>query len=166
MGRPRLWRRFSLAALGLIALLTLSGCDWTMFGYNAAHTRFTPDTTITGASVSTLQPLLVGPAEGTQFNSAPAVSNGVAYVGNDNGTLYAFDANGVSNCSGTPNQCNPLWTATPGTIDAAGPAVANGSVYVTDNDGLDVYDAHGVTKCSGAPKVCQPLWEGEASPGI
>ena len=45
------------------------------------------------------------------------------------GSLYAFDAAGTTNCSGTPKTCAPLWTATTGSTTAS-PAVANGVVYV------------------------------------
>ena len=43
--------------------------------------------------------------------------------------LYAFDAAGTTNCSGTPKTCTPLWTATTGGA-VSSPAVANGVVYV------------------------------------
>jgi hypothetical protein len=153
-----------LGVAGLaVAALVFGGCDWTMFGYDAALTHSSPDTAINSANVSTLQPLFTTPG---QFTS-PVESNGVVYVGNTSGNLEAFDANGVTDCSGTPNQCTPLWTGTTpaGAINAdATPAVANGVVYVstqatsTSSGGLYVFDANGVTNCSGTPKVCQPLW--------
>jgi hypothetical protein len=103
-------------------------------------------------------------------DSSPAISNGVVYV-NDftthgeeppTGTLRAFDAAGVTGCSGVPKTCAPLWTAEIGPSRSS-PAVANGVVYVVVNATLSAFDAAGTTGCSGTPKVCSPLWT--ASPG-
>jgi hypothetical protein len=101
--------------------------------------------------------------------SSPAVANGVVYVGanapniyySDN--LYAFDATGTTNCSGTPKVCQPLWIGqAEGGVESS-PAVANGEVYVNAVGHIvsetDAFDASGTTNCSGTPKICQPLWE-------
>ena len=87
---------------------------------------------------------------------SPVVSGGVVYAQSANFNLEAFDANGVTNCSGTPTTCTPLWTATETGLDA----MANGIVYgLTDANGnLSAFDAKGVTNCSGTPKTCIPLW--------
>ena len=69
------------------------------------------------------------------------MANGIVYVGGNNigptrptlGKLYAFDAAGTVNCSGTPKTCAPLWAATTGALWES-PAVANGVVYVGSND--------------------------------
>jgi outer membrane protein assembly factor BamB len=91
--------------------------------------------------------------------SSPAVVGGVVYVGSLDHKLYAFDAAGSANCSGTPTTCNPLWTATTGDSITASPAVANGTVYVGSFDAnLYAFDAQGNTNCAGTPKVCTPLW--------
>ncbi len=97
---------------------------------------------------------------GTTF-SEPTVANGVLYVGDyPDGVVYAFDAAGVTDCSGTPKLCSPLWTARtgmPGTNYS--PAVVNGVLYDASSDGhLYAFDAAGTTNCSGTPKVCTPLW--------
>ena len=86
-------------------------------------------------------------------------------------TLYAFDANGVTNCSGVPKVCQPLWTAplTTGDIHVESPNESNGVVYVSGYQSpgpppsgptgtVQAFDANGSTNCSGVPKVCQPLW--------
>jgi hypothetical protein len=91
---------------------------------------------------------------------SPSVSNGVVYGQSPSG-LYAFDANGVTNCSGTPTTCSPLWTAPLGDAFSSypvAPAVANGIVYAANATTLEAFDARGVTNCSGTPKTCQPLW--------
>jgi outer membrane protein assembly factor BamB len=84
----------------------------------------------------------------------------VAYVG-ANPNLYAFDATGKINCSGFPETCAPLWSASLGEAVAvqASPAVGNGVVYIgSSNFNLYAFDAAGVLNCSGAPKTCSPLW--------
>jgi outer membrane protein assembly factor BamB len=91
--------------------------------------------------------------------SSPAVANGVVYVGSDDHNLYAFDATGNTNCSGSPKTCSPLWTAPTGGSVVSSPAVANGVVYVGSADNkLYAFDAAGNTNCSGSPTTCQPLW--------
>ena len=105
----------------------------------------------------------------TDFNvqSSPAVVNGVVYVGSDNGKLYAFDAAGNTNCSGTPKTCAPLWTASTGSSVFSSPAVSNGVVYIGSEDGnLYAFDAAGNKKCSGNPKACAPLWIAPVGAGI
>jgi hypothetical protein len=66
--------------------------------------------------------------------SSPAVANGVVYVGSNDHNLYAFDAAGVTNCSGTPTTCTPLLAATTGGFVTSSPAVANGVVYAGSDD--------------------------------
>jgi outer membrane protein assembly factor BamB len=99
--------------------------------------------------------------------SSPAVANGVVYIGSANGSLYAFDAAGNTNCSGTPKTCNPLWTATTGGAVQSSPTIVNGVVYVGSSDTkLYAFDATGTTGCSGTPKTCNPLWTGATGAGI
>jgi len=102
-------------------------------------------------------------------SSSPAIANGVVYIGgyttaSTNSTLFAFDANGVTSCSGTPKVCGPLWTAATGNSNPVNDAVAvaNGLVYF-GSDEVYAYDASGVTNCTGTPKTCAPLWSTEAT---
>ena len=98
------------------------------------------------------------------FTSSPAVSNGAVYVGTNDNFIDAFDANGVTNCSGTPTVCSPLWTALTGPNGAvsASPAVANGIVYAGGDTGeLYAFDADGVTNCSGPASDLQPPMNGD-----
>lgn len=90
--------------------------------------------------------------------SSPAVANGVLFLqlGYPTNTLFAFDATGQTNCSGTPRVCAPLWTAATGSETSA-PVVSNGTVYVASQH-LFAFDAAGQQNCSGSPKTCQPLW--------
>jgi len=111
------------------------------------------------ATPKTCSPLWSATTGGAIYSSSPAVANGVVYVGSDDRKLYAFDAAGVTNCSGTPKTCTPLWTAITGGEVRTSPAVANGVVYVGDGSyALYAFDAAGITGCSGTPKTCTPLW--------
>jgi outer membrane protein assembly factor BamB len=96
---------------------------------------------------------------GSLFTTSPGVANGIVYVGSNDSKLYAFDATGSVNCSGTPKTCAPLWTAATGGQLFSSPAIANGVTYVGSLDfKLYAFDAAGNTNCSGSPKTCAPLW--------
>ena len=102
-----------------------------------------------------------GPPTSTGNSGSPAISNGVLYIAD--GTLFAFDAAGSTDCSGTPTVCAPLWTAslTSSGPTYAAPSVANGTVFVSSwYGGLYAFDAAGSTNCSTAAGVrtCTPLW--------
>jgi outer membrane protein assembly factor BamB len=105
--------------------------------------------------------------------SSPAVSNGTVYVGSDQsdefpsgGALYAYDAQGIDGCSGSPVSCEPRWRAST-SAEYGAPAVANGLVYITDwydnffdftHEGrLLAFDSAGTGCPVGAPS-CSPLW--------
>jgi len=97
----------------------------------------------------------------TANTGSPAIgANGVLYIANQ--TLYAFDAAGSTNCSGTPKVCASLWTAaTSNSPTYSAPAVANGTVYVGSwNAKLYAFDAAGSANCSAGAtgKTCTPLW--------
>ena len=84
------------------------------------------------------------------IESTPTVSDGVVYVGSDDGKLYAFDAAGC----GSPT-CHALWTGRLGSpAFQSSPAVANGVVYIGSAHGLSAFAAAGC----GAP-LCSPLWK-------
>jgi outer membrane protein assembly factor BamB len=60
------------------------------------------------------------------MNSSPAVANGVVYVGENQGRIYAFNAAGC----GAP-VCSQLWEyLTQGSIVNSSPTVVNGTLYV------------------------------------
>jgi len=96
-------------------------------------------------------------ASGSIQNSSPAVAGGVVYVGSDDFELYAFDATGVTGCSGVlPNKtCTPLWHGVTGSWVVSSPAVANGVVYVGSADHKLYAYAVG---CSSGGGFCSPLW--------
>jgi outer membrane protein assembly factor BamB len=62
---------------------------------------------------------------------SPTIANGVVYVGSQDGKLLAFDAAGVSSCSGSPVVCTPLLSGDIGGAPGASrPVPANGSVFI------------------------------------
>jgi outer membrane protein assembly factor BamB/uncharacterized membrane protein YoaK (UPF0700 family) len=129
--------------------------DYKLYAFDAAG--------VTGCSGSpkTCTPLWTGATGSWIGYASPAVADGVVYIGSTDGKLYAFDAAGVTGCSGSPKTCAPLWTGSTTDIIFSSPAVANGVVYVGSNDGkLYAFDATGVTGCNGSPKTCTPLWTG------
>jgi hypothetical protein len=62
---------------------------------------------------------------------SPTIANGVVYVGSQDGKLLAFDAAGVTGCTGSPVVCTPLLSADIGGAPGASrPVPANGSVFI------------------------------------
>ncbi|HJV08035.1 MAG TPA: PQQ-binding-like beta-propeller repeat protein, partial [Acidimicrobiales bacterium] len=117
--------------------------DWPQFRADPPHTGFNAsETVISTANVASLAQRWTATTGGDVTFSSPAVANGVVYVGSNDHKLYAFDAAGTTNCSGTPIACSPLWTATTGGQLPSSPAVAHGVVYVGSLDGkLYAFDA-------------------------
>ena len=146
-------------AFGGVALAQAGGSSltaspsWPQLHYGPGRTGYQPTETHIGTgNVGKLSQARTYHAGATP--SAPLIANGVLYV--DTGQLYAFDATGVTHCSGTPTTCTPLWTAPTAYFD--GMTIANGDVFVTDAEGVQAFDAAGSKNCSGTPKVCAPLW--------
>lgn len=111
---------------------------------------------------TTCTPLWTAAADGTSgtpTQSDPAADGTTVFIGGHDGTLYAFDAHGQTNCSGTPTTCTPLWTAALGS-SAFDPVIDDHRVFVgTSNGDLFAFDATGSTNCSGTPRRCAPLWK-------
>jgi hypothetical protein len=70
----------------------------------------------------------------TAGTSSPAVADGVLFVGSDDGNVYAFDPEGLDNCTASPRACRPLWSGTTGGAVTSSPAVQSGRVYVGSHD--------------------------------
>ena len=120
-------------------------------------------TTNCGGTPMVCQPLWSAPLPDVLGGaSQPLVRGHVVYESSEgqanSGHLAAYDANGVTNCSGSPTVCQPLWTAD--ATSNVGPNVDHGTLFITNNSTarLEAFDANGVTNCSGSPTVCQPLW--------
>ena len=115
-------------------------------------------------------PLWTAPA-GNDLVSSPAVAGGVVYIGSNeldpsstftDGYLYAFDAAGVSGCSGDPKVCAPLWKSHTGQSQSS-PAVADGVVYIGSLIGGS---ANGLGFAAFDGATGDPLWTTSALGGI
>jgi hypothetical protein len=139
---------------------------YTTFG-NSLYAFDAAGTTGCSGTPKTCQPLWRATLGGRP--GSPVVSGGVLYVGTEqtapkHDLLYAFDAEGVDGCTGSPKICAPLWRST-GDAGAT-PTVAGGLVYATTTNEttnafvttLTAYDAAGSAGCSGSPKRCRPVW--------
>ncbi len=155
-------RRNVTKTIIVVAMVTImSGC-WTQYRGNLAHSgNQSLEFAINAANVSTLTESWTGTTAGA-ITTAPAVVDGVAYVGAADGRMYAFDVTGTRGCSNTtPKSCEPLWSAAVNLGDPirTSPAVAGGSVYVRGRNSLMVFDAAGQNGCAAVtPKVCSPIW--------
>jgi hypothetical protein len=90
-----------------------------------------------GCGSSTCSPVWTSAALGAGNSVAPIVANGVAFLAAKAGSdgldqLYAFDAEGLSSCSGTPKVCSPLWSLPSGVV-GSGMSVFGGGLWVTGN---------------------------------
>jgi outer membrane protein assembly factor BamB len=104
--------------------------------------------------------------------SSPVVVNGLVFMANGIGDHYvhAFDAGGVTNCSGTPRSCTPLWSGDIGSESrTSSPAAAGNYLYVgTERDGLKVFglptSTDGAFHPAGPYRVLDTRTDGGALP--
>lgn len=143
---------------------TAATANWPLFHDNGAATGFNPNETVLGVSNV---PSLVLRWRATEdyrkvLGYTPVVAQGIAYVAGETGdssSLYAFDAAGMTNCTGTPDRCTPLWIGT--TIHGSGvvtsaPAVGSKFAYIVqDNGTVSAFRASG---CGAA--TCTAIWTG------
>ena len=101
--------------------------DWQMSGFGPQHTGYNPSEHTVGiTNVSHLVLDWTALTGDIIYSSAPAIANGVAYIGSFDGEVYAIDvATGQRRWVGV----------THGLIDSS-PAVVNGVVYVASDDSL------------------------------
>ena len=99
---------------------------------------------------------------GDSVNDAPTVVDGVVYVGTEGGKMLAFDAAGVTGCSGDPTVCTPLWSANVYGSVSATPTVTAGTVYLATSGGTLYAFAAG---CNSGGGTCDPIWKGSISSG-
>jgi len=73
--------------------------------------------------------------------------------------MYAFDAKGTTNCSGSPKTCQPVWTTLSVGSELSAPVVSGGMVFFADASGnVFAFDAAGINQCPGSPPECVWLW--------
>jgi hypothetical protein len=104
--------------------------------------------------------------DGLATLTSPTVADGKVFVGAE-ANVYALDAAGTTNCSGSPKVCTPLWQMA-GAIQNGGPiAVHEGNVFVHGAQaegyraGVFAYDANGQEHCldnETGQRYCFPLW--------
>jgi outer membrane protein assembly factor BamB len=149
----------AVAPAAPVAAKGISSGDWTQFMNGPAHLGYnTTESTLTVANVPSLAVAWTGTTGGL-VSSSPTVANGVAYVGSDDGKLYAF-AVGCAIGGGT---CTPIWTGATGASVASVPAVSNGVVYVGSGDSKLYAFAVG---CATGGGTCTPIWTGATGGGI
>ncbi len=117
----------STAAAVLMVPGVASAADWSQFHGPVERTGVTTETVLTKASVPGLH-IVWSRATGVTaegINSSPAIVGGVAYIGSDDGKVWAFDAT-----TGAVK-----WSFTTGGQVRSAPAVVGTSVFVGSADG-------------------------------
>jgi outer membrane protein assembly factor BamB len=138
---------------GAFAQASLSvNTNWAEFRYSAKHKGANPfENVLSPANVSAIDQDWSFTTAGA-VSSSPAVENGVVYVGSDDTSVYALNANGGSK----------LWSFATGGSVPTSPAVANGVVYVAANGSIDALNA-----ATGAQEWTQaPGSDSESSPTV
>lgn len=166
-------RRVRFAGLLFALVLLAAGCDWSMFGYDATRSGYSPETTLTPANVGTLAQQWTAQLP-TTFATDPVVAGGKVFVGANpggsvtTGALQAFDATGATNCTRSPVACTPLWSVSfpPGQDQSTGwnvssPVVSGSDVYVGTTNIQPLASATGVGAYATADGT-QAFW---SSPG-
>ena len=155
----------------LVVGVVASGCDWTLFGYDAANTRNSPDTGISTSNVGSLTETWThsfGTTGDPNVNDSLTEAGGVVYAtslgslpGSEGGTLAAFSATA---CTSPTSDCTPQWEAPiafGGEEMAGTPIVANGEVYVSNRywqAAFSTDDSACTARVSGtAIPLCTPL---------
>ncbi len=133
--------------------------DWPQFRFDDAHSGLNPfETTLDASNVPRLQQLFAAQLTTLVDFSSPAVVNGVAYIGSDDGHLWAYPADGCGRSLCT----QPLWVSTPLAQIIDAPTVANGIVYVGSQTSLTSaagrLNAFAAAGCGQS--TCAPLWQG------
>ena len=145
-------RARAAGALFVVVALSgaLSGCDWAQFRNGPDRTGFVQKSVVESAGI----PGLVqkwSAATGGPVQSSPVVAAGIAYVGSDDGHLYAYDA-----VTGAPR-----WNRDTSAAIVAAPAVANGVVFVGSAD----HTVRAFAASDGTPKWSHPMPTTFGGPG-
>lgn len=94
---------------------------------------------------------------GAAVTLAPALANGILYVGSSDGRLSALAAGGCGQAL-----CPALWTTTTGSVITTQPAVAGGVVYIGSADGsIKAFNAAG---CGAS--TCASIWSATAGSSV
>ncbi|MBV9571720.1 MAG: PQQ-binding-like beta-propeller repeat protein [Alphaproteobacteria bacterium] len=137
--------------------------DWPHFRFDEKHDGYQRfETTLNRNNVPQLSLLWQADLQGELvYHSSPAVVNGVVYIGEDTGVLWAFPADGC----GSDLCTAPLWKSTYLAQIVDSPTVVNGIVYVGSQTSFDSNDGKlnaFAAKGCGHKSECAPLWQGDA----
>jgi outer membrane protein assembly factor BamB len=158
-----LLRRLAVAVFGTACTLSIpalaADIDWPQFRFDDAHSGFNPlEQTLSVSTVPRLQQAWAAQLGALVDYSSPAVAGGIAYIGSEDGRLWAYPADGC----GSSLCRQPLWVSTPLAQIIDSPTVANDVVYIgsqtsaVSNAGrLSAFAAGGCGQAS-----CAPLWQG------
>src|SRR3954462_15584939 len=125
-----------MASISVVLVVTLgvllAGCavvpevDWPQFGQDAAHTNFNASEASIGlGNVATLASAWTAKATGlVSIQGQDVVVAGErVYVAVED-SVEVYSRSGVTNCAGTPTQCEPLFSAHVGSQVYGSPLVA------------------------------------------
>ncbi|HEY4930064.1 MAG TPA: PQQ-binding-like beta-propeller repeat protein [Terriglobales bacterium] len=121
--------------------------DWAQYQFDANRTGYNPYENVLGPTTVSHIGMHWSYFAGGFGSSTPAVVNGVVYVGNDDGNLYAMNANTGA----------LVWQYTTGGSVSDSPAVNKGVVYFGSSDG----NLYAVNATTGAL-----VWKYAAGSGI
>jgi hypothetical protein len=125
-----------------------------------------------GCGAATCAPVWRGVLQNAVVDSSPAIANGIAYVGDFGGRLYAFD---IVACGAARNQnCQPIWTGQVGPEESLTTAPVVGANFVVISSFLidpdffggrvSAFRIGGCGRPAGTP--CTPVWTADlTSPG-
>jgi outer membrane protein assembly factor BamB len=137
--------------------LTLAACDWTGFGFDAAHTRATTDPGPPMRYPQLLNHVWTGRTGANA--SSPVTGEDTVFVTTSAGKLLAFASTMTiddPDCEWI-SQCRPRWSADLGAPSSSTPTVDHATVFAASNDGsVRAFDARGDQNCAGTPRVCAP----------
>lgn len=140
--------------------VTAAACDWTSFGFDAAHTRATADPGPDLGRPLVFSHVWTGVTDGV-VSSSPVTVDDTAFVTTSSGRLAAFTvAVGAGNAECVSSTvCAPKWTGALGAASTSTPTVDQGVVYAAADNGIvRAFDAQAQMSCGGSPRVCLPLW--------
>lgn len=137
--------------------------DWPHYRFDEKHTGYQRfETTLNKDNLFNVVQLWHGFLGGELvYLSSPAVADGIAFIGEVDGTLVAYPADGC----GSDDCVHPLWQSSYLAQITASPTVASGVVYIGSQTGFDdatgQLSAFAAKGCDKSPPVCEPLWQGK-----
>jgi len=135
--------------------------DWAQFHSQNAANRYNPyENVLNALNVDELDigGIGLGPGPNSLFTT-PAIAEGMAFVGSNEGKLYAFS----TDCSSKEGQtCAPLWTGINAGPIFSSPGIGS-KVYVGSGDGK-LYAFY--KTCSTLSKTCGAKWTGNTGGSI